>query len=217
VCTQDLWRWRLARESNPRHFDRFWQQLLRYLSEGSRARVSLLLPDQQLQSGRPIRVVVQRRAEPRSESRTARYRLSVFTSQEQTVTEQTVELSAGESTEVALEALDPGFYRIALQDRSMNRLAERSLELRDVQSEFLRTACDVENLRQWAHLSGGAVIRCNDSPNADSLMRQIEASSKQVVQRGSLRRPLGINGWIMAVLLGCLCLEWGNRKRWGLN
>ena len=217
VCTQDLWRWRSSRESNPRHFDRFWQQFLRYLSEGSQAYASLLLPDQQLESGRPIRVIVRRRPDPRSGSRAERYRLSVSQTEEQNLMEQAVELSAGESIEVAFEATEPGFYRISLQDRSANLLAERSLEIRDLQSEFLRTACDLENLRQWANLSGGAVIRSEDAPTADSLMKQMRANSKQTVQRGSLRRPLGINGWILAVLLGSLCLEWGNRKRWGLK
>ncbi|MHC4400161.1 MAG: hypothetical protein ACYTG0_10820, partial [Planctomycetota bacterium] len=36
ICVPNFWRWRLAKEGNPQHFDRFWQQLLRYLGEGAR-------------------------------------------------------------------------------------------------------------------------------------------------------------------------------------
>ena len=36
VCIQNFWRWRLAKDSDPQQFDRFWRQLFRFLSEAGR-------------------------------------------------------------------------------------------------------------------------------------------------------------------------------------
>ena len=47
ICMQNLWRWRLARDSNSKHFDRFWSQLLRYLAEAGREVFTLTPTDPQ--------------------------------------------------------------------------------------------------------------------------------------------------------------------------
>ena len=84
ICMQNLWRWRLAEEANPQHFDRFWQQFLRYLGEGSRDNVVLRLPDQQLEPREDIRVLVERRPDPRPGSNVPEaYRLQVADAQQQ--------------------------------------------------------------------------------------------------------------------------------------
>jgi hypothetical protein len=31
-----------------------------------------------------------------------------------------------------------------------------------------------------------------------------------------MRRPVGMNGWMLALVVGCLGGEWLLRKRWGL-
>src|SRR5262249_18552230 len=33
LCVQNFWRWRLAKDSDPQNFDRFWRQLFRWLGE----------------------------------------------------------------------------------------------------------------------------------------------------------------------------------------
>ena len=101
-------------------------------------------------------------------------------------------------------------------DRSEAVVAYRSLDIRDIDNELLYTARDMENLRQWANLSGGMAIRFEDYETADQLVDQIKASGEQPLRRRPIRQPLGINGWVLGMLLGCLCVEWAARKRWGL-
>jgi len=42
ICIQNFWRWRLARDSEPKQFDRFWRQLFRFLSEAGRQDVRFI-------------------------------------------------------------------------------------------------------------------------------------------------------------------------------
>ena len=44
ICVQNFWRWRLAKDADPQHFDRFWRQLFRFLSEPSRQEVTSTWP-----------------------------------------------------------------------------------------------------------------------------------------------------------------------------
>jgi len=80
--------------------------------------------------------------------------------------------------------------------------AYRSLDIRDVDNELLTTARDMENLRQWANLSGGVAIRSEDCESADQLVDEIKASVERPFLRRPDRRPLGINGWILGALRG---------------
>ena len=66
LSVPNLWRWRLDKDSDPRQFDRFWQQLLRYLSEGARENLTIRFPDQELRPHSQIRAVVERRPDPKN-------------------------------------------------------------------------------------------------------------------------------------------------------
>jgi hypothetical protein len=217
ICMQNLWRWRLAEDANPQHFDRFWQQLLRYLGEGSRDNVVLRLPDQRIEPGRDIRVLVERRPDPRPGVNVREsYRLQVADAQQQTVADHAIELAPDQSAEVTFRVTVPGLYRASVLDRAEAVVAYRSLDVREVDSELLYTARDMENLRQWANLSGGMASRFEEYGSADQLVDRIKTSQLQPLRRRPVSQPLGINGWMLAVLLGCLCVEWALRKRWGL-
>jgi hypothetical protein len=217
VCMQNLWRWRLAQEANPQHFDRFWQQFLRYLGEGSRDNVVLRLPDQQLEPRGDIHVVVERRPDPRPGSNTGEpYRLQVTDADKKTVADHALVLAPGQSAEATFRVAEPGLYQLSVLDRSGAVSAHRSLDIREIDNELEYTARDMENLRQWAHLSGGVALRFEDCESASQLVERIRASGEQPLRRLPIRRPLGINGWVLGMLLGCLCTEWAARKRWGL-
>jgi hypothetical protein len=217
ICVQNLWRWRLARDSAPEHFDRFWQQLLRYLAEGNLDHVVLRVPDQRLQPGADIRVVVERRpnAQPQSAA-LARYRVRATDEEKQPVAERVLELAPGQTTEVAFNFPRPGLYHASVLDQHGAVMANRSLDIREVDSEFLHTSRDMHSLRQWANLNGGTAVPFEDCRDVGQLVDQIRAVAEQPRRSGPLRRPLGINGWMLALLLGCLCSEWLVRKRWGL-
>ena len=102
ICVQNFWRWRLAKESKPQHFDRFWRQLFRHLAEGSRETVTLMVPDQRLQPNSQIRLIVQRRPDPRALQQGAQsYRVLVKDEKDQVLADQAVELLPGGTAEVA--------------------------------------------------------------------------------------------------------------------
>ena len=46
---------------------------------------------------------------------------------------------------------------------------------------------------------------------------QIRARIEQVRRSKQMRVPIAINGWTLALALGCLGGEWLLRKRWGLT
>ncbi len=218
ICVQNFWRWRLAKPSEPQHFDRFWQQLFRHLAEGSRELVAIVVPDQRMQPGPRIRLTVRRRPDPRaSQAAPQNYRVLVKDEKERPVADQAVELRPGASVEIAFPAQRPGLYAASVVDAAQGVLASRSLEISDVSAEFNNTARNMEALRQWAALSDGLAVRCEDCSDAGKLVREIKARAERPRQDVSHRRPVGVNGWVLAMLAGCLCAEWSLRKRWELT
>jgi hypothetical protein len=45
---------------------------------------------------------------------------------------------------------------------------------------------------------------------------QIKTKIEQVRHGKEMRRPLGMNGWVLALVVGSLSGEWLLRKRWSL-
>ena len=66
VCIQNFWRWRLAKDSEPQQFDRFWRQLFRFLSEVGRQDVSIHLADQELHPQMDVQVVLEKQPNPKN-------------------------------------------------------------------------------------------------------------------------------------------------------
>ncbi len=218
ICLQNFWRWRLAKNSNPAQFDRFWRQLLRFLAEGSRDAVTLLVPDQSLKTNADIRVVLQARPDPQQSQRAAtNYRVEVADEQKQTISEQVLELRTGQSTEVKFQASEPGLYTVNATDGREVLQATRSIEIRDISLEFVDTSRNMEPLRQWAKLSGGAAVKAEECDNVADLVERITETVRRVRATQPQSVPAGMNEWTLALLLGCLCFEWMMRKRWDLE
>ena len=95
-------------------------------------------------------------------------------------------------------------------------VANRLIEIRDVNVEFQNTARNMEALRQWASVSDGLAVKVEDCRDAADLVTQIKAKIEQVRHGKQIRRPIGVNGWVLALVVGCLAGEWVLRKRWGL-
>ena len=72
LCIQNFWRWRLAKDSDPRQFDRFWRQLFRFLSEVGRHEVSIHVADQELRPQMDVHVVLERQPNPKNVTETVR-------------------------------------------------------------------------------------------------------------------------------------------------
>jgi hypothetical protein len=217
LCLQNFWRWRLAKDSNPQEFDRFWRQLFRYLGEIGRQDVSIHLVDQDLRPETDVQLVLEKQPNPKNVTDTAgKFRVRVEDGEKKVLADELVELRAARPVDVTFRAGRAGMYQVTVRDALEAPVATRAIEIRDVNVELQNTARNMEVLRQWALVSDGLAMKIEDCSDAGELVAQIQSRIERVRQGKQVRRPAGVNGWMLALILGCLGTDWVLRKRWGL-
>ena len=219
LCVPNLWRWRLDKDSDPQQFDRFWRQLLRYLSEGSREHLAIRFPDQDLRPRSELRAVVERRPDPKNTNAGSHpYLVRVEDGAKQPVLEQAIALAPSRSVDVAFRAEAPGVYAVSVLDsQSRFPLASRTVEVKETNVEFEHATRDMENLRQWASLTEGVALKAEDCTSTNDLIATLKKQAEQARPSQSRRLPAGVNGWTLLALFGLLGAEWVLRKRWDLT
>ncbi len=217
ICVQNFWRWRLARESETQYFDRFWRQLLRFLSEPSRQEIVIQLADQELRPEADVRVTVEKKPLPSDLPGPPQRFLLKIAETERNVFEQSLELTPGRPVETSFRADKAGLYRITVMDAQKKVVGSRSVEIRDFNVEFAQTARNMETLRQWASLSGGLAFAVEDCPSGASLVARIREKVEEARRFRPLRQPAGVNVWTLLLVAGALAGEWTLRKRWNLR
>ena len=236
ICVQNFWRWRLAKDSDPAQFDRFWRQLFRYLGEAGRQSVLIDFTDQQLEPPTDLHVMLERQAAPAdlaapaapavpsTPSATAAdvpkmpvsYTVVVHGPDQKEIFRQAMDLPAGQPIPFSFHAEAEGFYSIAVLNAQNLSVAERSVQLLNSRIEMERTGRDMENLKQWASLTQGAAFTEEECRDIGPLIAAIHQKIALAEQARTTRLPLGLDGWILASLLGLLAAEWLLRKRWNL-
>jgi len=217
LCIQNFWRWRLAKDAEPQQFDRFWRQLFRFLSEVGRQDVSIHLADQELHPQMDVQVVLEKQPNPKNVTDTnRRFLVRVEDGQKKLLHEETVELESGRPVDFRFRADKADIYTVTVCDTMKMPIATRAIEIRDVNVEFQDTARNMETLQQWASISDGLAVKVEDCREAADLVGQIKAKIEQVRHGKPVRWPVGVNGWLLTLVLGCLGGEWLLRKRWGL-
>ena len=217
LCIQNFWRWRLARDSEPQQFDRFWRQLFRFLSEAGRQDVSIHLADQDLHPQMDVRVVLEKQPNPKNATEaSSTFFVRVEDGQKKLLHEETVQLEALHPVDFTFRAEKADIYTVNVLDAAKVPVATRPVEIREMNIEFQNTARNMESLQQWAAVSDGLAMKAEDCRDAADLVTQIKARIEQVRRGKQSRQPLGVNGWTLAFVLGCLGGEWILRKNWGL-
>lgn len=217
LTIQNFWRWRLAKDTDPQQFDRFWRQLFRYLSEAGRQDISIHLADQDLHPQMDVQVVLEKQPNPRNITDTNRkFFVQVENGQKQLLHEEAVELEPLHPVDFKFHADKPDVYLVTVTDSLKVPLASRPVEIRDVNVEFQNTARDMETLRQWASVSDGLAFKVEECPDAVDLVAQIKSKIEEVRRGKEMRRIIGVNCWMMAMILGMLGSEYVLRKRWGM-
>src|SRR6266576_39588 len=93
LCIQNFWRWRLAKDSEPQQFDRFWRQLFRYLGEVGRQDVAIHLADQDLHPQMDVDVAVEKQPNPGNAIETVRkFFVRAEDGQQNLIREEAIEL-----------------------------------------------------------------------------------------------------------------------------
>jgi len=217
LCIQNFWRWRLAKDSEPQQFDRFWRQFFRFLSEVGRQDVSIHLADQELHPQMDIQVVLEKLPNPKNIVDPSRkFYVRAEDGQKNLLREQAVELEPLHPVDFKFRAEKPDVYTILVSDVLRVPIATRSIEVRDVNVEFQSTGRNMETLQQWASVSDGLAVKVEDCRDTADLVAQIKAKIEQVRQGKQMRRPLGVNAWVLALVVACLSGEWLLRKKWQL-
>ena len=217
ICMQNLWRWRLARESNPEHYDRFWLQLLHYLAEAGREVFTLSPTNLAPAPGERIELLIDHRAATGTETQDRRrVRLLVQDSDRRNILDQMIDVETGRQATASLTADSAGILNATLYGAGDQILASREIDVRDAAVELANTSRNMEILRQFAGISGGFAVEAESLTDAPSLLKPyLEPKQPPQVEK-NYALPAGINGWILALLLACISLEWIFRKRWNL-
>lgn len=217
LTIQNFWRWRLSRDADPRQFDRFWRQLFRFLSEIGRQDIAIHLADQELHPQMDVQVILEKQPSPGNITDSNRkFFVRVEDGAKKLLSEQAVELEPLRPVDFKFHADKPGVYTIVVTDGFKTPLSTRPVEIRDVNVEFQNTARNMETLRQWASISDGLAFKVEECPAAEDLVAQIKDKVEEVRRGQQTRRIIGVNGWVLALVLGCLSCEWILRKRWNL-
>jgi len=207
----------LARDSDPQQFDRFWRQLFRFLSEVGRQDVSIHLSDQDIHPQMDVQVLLERQPNPKNILDTNRkFFVRVEDSDNHVLQEDAAELEPLRPADFKFHVEKAGVYTVTVTDAAKVPISSRPIEIRDVNVEFQDTARNMETLGQWASVSDGLAFKVEDCPEAADLVEQIKHKVEAVRRGQQTRRPIGINGWNLALVLGCLSMEYLLRKRWGL-
>jgi uncharacterized membrane protein len=217
LCIQNFWRWRLAKDSEPEQFDRFWRQCFRFLSEVGREDVSIHLADQELRPQTDVQVVLEKQPNPKNVVDTSRqFFVRAEDSQKRLLREEKVELEPLHPVDFKFRAEKPDVYTVTVSDALKVPIATRPIEVRDLNVEFQSTGRNMETLQQWASVSDGMAMKVEDCRDAADLVTQIKAKIDQIRLGKQTRRPVGMNAWMLSLVLGCLGGEWILRKRWNL-
>jgi hypothetical protein len=217
ICIQNFWRWRMARDSEPKQFDRFWRQLFRFLSEAGRQEVAIHLADQELRPQMDVQVVLEKQPNPKNITDTVRkFYVRAEDGHKNLLLEEALELEPLHPVEFTFRVEKPDTYIVTVLDSMKVPVANRPVEIRDVNFEFQDTARNMETLLQWAAVSDGLAVKVEDCRDGSQLVSQIKSKIEQVRKGRQMRKPIGINPVTLGLVLACLGGEWLLRKKWGL-
>jgi hypothetical protein len=218
LTIQNFWRWRLAKDSEPQQFDRFWRQLFRHLSEAGRQDISIHLADQELHPQMDVLVVLEKQPNPGNITESnRRFFVRVENGRKELLHEEAIELQPLHPVDFRFRAENPDVYTVTVMDALKVPLTSRPIEIREVNVEFQNTARNMEALRQWASVSDGLAFKVEECPEAADLVAQIKTRIEEVRRGKETRHTFGVNGWTMLAVLGLLGAEHLLRKRWGLS
>lgn len=214
IALQNFWRWRLDRDAEPERFDRFWQQLLRYLAQSGRQEVNVFFPDQALQPGGEIRAVVERAG--RTDSGEMLHEVSVKDPRGETVSEHDVALAGGDSATIRFPAQTEGVYQVRVEWPGAARPVVEPIEIRDGNRELERTARDLETLEQWARASDGFATPIGDVEDVDAVLDRLRERAEARRRKRRRLEPAGLEPLVLVMLVGATAAEAALRVRWRL-
>ncbi len=215
ICMQNFWRWRLSRNSEPRHFDRFWRQLFRYLADAGRNALTMTVANSAPAPGDEIELLIEQPEVAGSDTKQIQNpRLIVTGPDQRELLDVVLDLQPGRLATTRFQADTSGMYTASLLGSGDTILASHDIQVRDIAAELVSTARNMELLRQFAAVSGGMAIEAEKSDSLNDFLREFLQQDEQPKSETTYVLPAGMNGWVLAMLLACLSADWLCRKRW---
>jgi uncharacterized membrane protein len=209
------WRWRMMLPSSNRTYETFWRQAGRWLSAPASDPVALSAPS----------VTVGGHGDATLDVRDASFRPVADASVVIKVTDPggvAHELQAVPDAEVAgrfvatLPTDQPGLLRLDAEARRGSDLLGTAREwtlVGGVDTELADPRRNDDVLERIARETGGVRVNADAARSLrDRLVAAAAAASRPPVQRELWQTP-----WMLALIVGALCVEWGLRRRWGLR
>jgi len=216
VGTDETWLWRFVYRDL--YHERFWRNAIRYLALGRlrgtdrRFRIGVEKSRYELNE----RVVLEARVldEALAASETAASRAFVLFPDGRTE-EATLERSPGEPGvfRTSFVATVPGHHEAYLAEGNVQegrRLASADFEVEIPSREMVDPVLDEPTLKAIAGQTGGRYLPL---AQAGEIRRRFEGSGELRTPVSSEIRDLWDNGWVLALVVGLLAVEWIVRKR----
>ncbi len=208
---RETWQWR---ETNAEYPERFWRQLFRYAGgepyESRNAGVQLDCDPASVEPGRPVRVRV-RLTSAGPDPATVKVR---FVSDGKTVREITLSSTGPKGAglfEAVVSDLTEGDYDVqadAGQGKPFTTLHVRTSS----EDEMTDLSGDDGWMRRLAESTGGKFLRLDQIDQLPGRLNDMPADPT---------RPIELRLWdgpyLFSLVVGCLTIEWGLRKRFGLS
>ena len=209
------WRWRMLTPSTDQSYERFWRQAIRWLAQNAPDPVSLTLPPAPAPGdGIPVSVGARdARYAPRGDAQVD-VRVTAPDGRVASVRADPVAAQTGRF-QAAIQASEPGVYRVAVDARSGSGALGTStatMLVGGVDVEMVDPRLNEDTLERVARASGGAVIAAGDT---QGLLAKLDAGAPASVL--ARRRDLWHTGWSFALLAGLLAAEWLVRRASGLR
>ncbi|MDA7915363.1 hypothetical protein N9B98_03765 [bacterium] len=221
ICMQNFWRWRLSRTGEPRHFDRFWRQLFRYLADAGRNAIALNVVDTEPIPGDEIELLIEQAevtgiptGTESNDPTINEARLRVLGPNQKEVLDIAIKIEPGRPTSTRFMADESGMYSANLLLNDGTLIASRNIQVQEIAAELVSTSRKMELLRQFAAVSGGIAMEFEKTDELAAALKTFLQPEEQIEKQRTYALPAGMNGWILAFLLGCLSLDWLFRKRW---
>ncbi|MCC7337820.1 MAG: hypothetical protein IT422_22255 [Pirellulaceae bacterium] len=212
----DFWRWSMRRASlDTDDLAQNWRQIARWLTSDVPRRVQIeIVPPTDPQQPHRLNIVLRDAGFQPLDN--ANVRLTVTEPDGRVVEVQAQPDSVRRGHYVAdyWSALDGG-YRCEIESASPDGQSLEMLQsgwtAQPSAAEFARVEPDTALLERLAQASGGEVVELN---NLDSFVTSLP--TRRVPQTEVRIEPLWHQPWLIALAIGCLCLEWGLRRWKGL-
>jgi uncharacterized membrane protein len=209
------WRWRMQMPATDRTFELFWRQATRWLAAGAADPVAIS-PLPSVAAGDSAAVAIEIRDAQFKPVAGARLDAQVIPpgGAAQPLKASLVDASTGRYN-AAIRFDKPGVYRItaeATQGSAILGKAERWVLVGGADIEMADPRLNEDVLRRVSRATGGAYVPVSDVSRLSSLI-----SAADVVPAAPRVEELWHRGWIFAIVVAMLAVEWTLRRQWGLR